>query len=38
MTPADAAAPDSTREIIEANEAIAAAEGWYTPNAEIVRE
>ena len=38
----DRNAPDpvaaSNKAIIEANEAIAAAEGWFTPNAEIVRE
>lgn len=38
MQPVERLAPDSTQRIIEANEAIAAAEGWYTPNAEIVRE
>lgn len=30
--------PESTRRIIEENERVLAAEGWFTPNAEIVRE
>jgi hypothetical protein len=33
-----APATDSKQAIIDVNEAIAAAEGWFTPNAEIVRE